>query len=71
MSVDMLSTLAWWAYVACAIYLGVLVVMYTVMFVVAIRENRLRAREARVEDFDTLLTSPFTIPVSIMSQAHS
>ena len=71
MSVDMLSTLAWWAYVACAIYLGVLVVMYTVMFVVAIRENRLRAREARVEDFDTLLTSPFTIPVSIIAPAFN
>ena len=71
MSVDMLSTLAWWAYVACAIYLGVLVVMYTVMFVVAIRENRLRAREARVEDFDTLLTSPFTIPLSIIAPAFN
>ena len=38
---------------------------------IATRENRLRAREARLEDFDTLLTSPFTIPVSIIAPAFN
>ena len=71
MSADTLSTIAWWAYLACATYLVALVAMYSVMLVVAIRENRLRAREARVEDFETLLTSPFTIPVSVIAPAFN
>ena len=71
MTANTLSTLAWWAYMACATYLLVLVVMFVVMLVIAIRENRLRAREAHVEDFDTLLTSLFTIPVSIVAPAFN
>lgn len=71
MSAITLSTLAMWAYIACATYLAVLVVMFSLMLVVATRENRLRAREARIEDFDTLLTSPFTIPVSVIAPAFN
>lgn len=64
-------TLAWWAFAACSVYLGVLVVAYVVTLVIAIRESRLRAREARLEDFDTLVASPFTIPVSIVAPAFN
>ena len=71
MILNALSTLAWWAYMACALYLLILVVTFARMLVVATRENRLHAREARVEDFDTLLTSPFTIPVSIIAPAYN
>ena len=71
MTDNMLSTLAWWAFMACAVYLGILVVMYSITLMIAIRESRLRAREARLEDFDTLLTSPFTIPVSIVAPAFN
>ena len=71
MSANTLSTFAWWAYVSCATYLFVLAVMYSFMLVFAMRENRLRAREARVEGFDTLLTSPFTVPVSIIAPAFN
>ena len=71
MILNALSTLAWWAYMACVTYLLTLVVMFALMLMVAIRENRLRAREVRLEDFDTLLTSPFTIPVSIIAPAFN
>ena len=71
MTLNALGTFAAWAYIACATYLLILVVMFVLMLVVAIRENRLRAHEARLEDFDTLLTSPFTIPVSLIAPAYN
>ena len=71
MSLNTFSILASWAYIACATYLVLLAMMYAIMLVAATRENRLRAREARVEDFDTLLTSPFTIPVSVIAPAFN
>src|SRR5438094_2476158 len=66
-----LATFAWWSYVASAAYLMTLVGMFAWMMAVASRENRLRAREARLEDFDTLSKSPFTIPVSIIAPAFN
>ena len=71
MSTSLLATFAWWSYVASAAYLMTLVGMFAWMLAVATRENRLRAREARLEDFDTLSTSPFTIPVSIIAPAFN
>ena len=71
MSTLSLATFAWWSYVASAAYLMTLVGMFAWMMAVATRENRLRAREARLEDFDTLSTSPFTIPVSIIAPAFN
>ena len=53
-----LATFSWWSYVASAAYLMTLVGMFAWMMAVATRESRLRAREARLEDFDTLSTSP-------------
>lgn len=64
-------TLAWWAFAVCSVYLGVLVMAYAITLLIAIRESRLRDREARLEDFDTLVTSPFTIPVSVVAPAFN
>jgi poly-beta-1,6-N-acetyl-D-glucosamine synthase len=67
----MLAQLAWWGFVVCLAYLLVLAGLFAVTMAVAARENRRRAREAHLEDFDTLRSSPFTIPVSIIAPAFN
>ena len=66
-----LAALAWYMFLACLVYLLVLVLMFALMLASAIRENRLRGREGRLEDFNTLLASPFTIPVSVIAPAYN
>ena len=63
-STAFLAALAWYMFVVCLVYLLSLVVLFAVMLASAVRENRLRAREGQQEDFDTLLASPFTLPVA-------
>jgi biofilm PGA synthesis N-glycosyltransferase PgaC len=67
----MLAAAAWWAYVACLAYLAVVTALYLLMLCVAIAENRRRALETRLEDFPTILASPFTIPVSVIAPAFN
>jgi cellulose synthase/poly-beta-1,6-N-acetylglucosamine synthase-like glycosyltransferase len=62
---------AWYSFLATLVYLLLIVAMFVLMLVVAIRENRLRAREELIEDFDTLRASPFTVPVSIIAPAYN
>ena len=70
-STAFLAALAWYMFLACLVYLLAVVVVFVLLLAVAIRENRLRARETRLEDFTTLLGSPFTIPVSIIAPAYN
>jgi poly-beta-1,6-N-acetyl-D-glucosamine synthase len=66
-----LATLSWYLFLVSLVYLLGIVMVFALMLTVAVRENRLRAREGRIEDFDTLLASPFTIPVSIVAPAFN
>jgi cellulose synthase/poly-beta-1,6-N-acetylglucosamine synthase-like glycosyltransferase len=68
---EFLALTAWYAFVACLIYLLVIFAVMATTAVLAALENRFRARETRLEDFDTLLASPFTIPVSIVVPAYN
>jgi biofilm PGA synthesis N-glycosyltransferase PgaC len=70
-STAFLAALAWDMFLVCLVYLLAIVVLFAVMLASAIRENRLRAREGQQEDFDTLLASPFTIPVSVIAPAYN
>jgi cellulose synthase/poly-beta-1,6-N-acetylglucosamine synthase-like glycosyltransferase len=67
----MLPALAWYLFIACLVYLSTIVLIFTSMLVVAVRENRLRGQEGRLEDYATLLSSPFTVPVSIVAPAYN
>jgi len=66
-----LAALSWYVFLACLVYLLAVVLVFTMMLVVAVRESRLRAREGQLEDFNTLLSSPFTIPVSVVAPAYN
>ena len=67
----LLPALAWYLFIACLVYLSSIVLIFTSMWVVAVRENRLRGQEGRLEDYATLLSSPFTVPVSIVAPAYN
>jgi poly-beta-1,6-N-acetyl-D-glucosamine synthase len=71
MITTILVAIAWWGFVACAIYLLAMAMLFAGTLLAAIRENRLRARESRVEDLDTLRVSPFSIPVSVIAPAFN
>jgi cellulose synthase/poly-beta-1,6-N-acetylglucosamine synthase-like glycosyltransferase len=64
-------TALWWACTASAAYLLTLSAIFLLMVLVAAVEGRIRARQSRNEDFDTLRESPFTIPVSIIAPAYN
>ena len=66
-----LAAVAWYAFVACLIYLVLVFTVMAVTAIIAARENRLRSHEKRLEDFETLLASPFTIPVSVVVPAYN
>ncbi len=66
-----LTTILWWAYMAALVYLLTVATMYLLMAGSAAIEGRIRARQSRNEDFDTLRESPFTIPVSIIAPAYN
>jgi cellulose synthase/poly-beta-1,6-N-acetylglucosamine synthase-like glycosyltransferase len=68
---EWLAIASWYAYVACLVYLVVVSIIFVATAIAAAREHRLRAREARREDFDTLVESPFTIPVSIIVPTYN
>jgi cellulose synthase/poly-beta-1,6-N-acetylglucosamine synthase-like glycosyltransferase len=68
---SLLPIVTWGGYVACLIYLTVLTVIFVALARMAVRENRDRARDAAVEDFSIVRSSPFTIPVSIIAPAFN
>jgi poly-beta-1,6-N-acetyl-D-glucosamine synthase len=70
-AIAVIGTAAWYAVVVCLVYLGAMAIVFTAMLLVAARENRIRAREGRLEDIETLLASPFTIPVSVIAPAYN
>jgi poly-beta-1,6-N-acetyl-D-glucosamine synthase len=53
--------------VVTAIYVGALFVYVTAMMVLAGFESRFRRRQAAVEDYDAVLESRYTIPVSVIA----
>jgi biofilm PGA synthesis N-glycosyltransferase PgaC len=66
-----LTTMLFWTYTACVAYLLTTTTMYVLLAASAAIENRLRARQTRNEDFETLRESPFTIPVSVIAPAYN
>lgn len=56
---------------ACASYLALVYLAYTVLIVVGLFENRVRRSESRSQDYETLATSRFTIPVSVVLAAYN
>ena len=55
-----------WLATASYIYLMSVFAVYAVLLIFAIVENMVRSTESRSEDFDHLLSSRFTIPVSVI-----
>ncbi len=60
-----------WVVLGCFVYLTLLYVLYAAFTFFAVREGRLRARQHRSEDFETLARSPFTIPVSVVVAVYN
>jgi len=61
----------YWAYVVCFVHLLGANLLYLTMFIVAAVDNMIRNREDRIEDYDTLASSRFTIPVSVIVPAYN
>ena len=59
------------AYIFCLIYLVGVSVLYVILALAASVEAALRNRQSRAEDFETLATSRFTIPVSVIAPAYN
>jgi poly-beta-1,6-N-acetyl-D-glucosamine synthase len=55
----------------CLGYLLLLNVLYVVLAVVSAFENAVRRRESRAQDYETLASSRFTIPVSVIVPAYN
>ena len=60
-----------WIVVICFAYLALVYVSYFALAVVGLIENTTRRRESAAEDYDTLATSRFTIPVSVVLAAYN
>jgi cellulose synthase/poly-beta-1,6-N-acetylglucosamine synthase-like glycosyltransferase len=60
-----------WAVYACFVYLILTYVLFAAQLVVAFLENLRRAREERIEDYQLLANSRFTIPVSAIIPAYN
>jgi cellulose synthase/poly-beta-1,6-N-acetylglucosamine synthase-like glycosyltransferase len=67
----LLASAAWYVCAACLVYLIVIAALFAITAVLAAREQRRRAGEARLDDVDTLRASPFTIPVSVIVPAYN
>ena len=68
------STILFWLYWACIVCILHLLganFLYLTMFIVAAIDNAIRNREDRTEDYDTLSSSRFTIPVSVVVPAYN
>jgi cellulose synthase/poly-beta-1,6-N-acetylglucosamine synthase-like glycosyltransferase len=57
--------------IACAAYLALVYLAYTALIVVGLFENAIRRSESRSQDYETLATSRFTIPVSVILAAYN
>jgi biofilm PGA synthesis N-glycosyltransferase PgaC len=66
-----MTMLLHWAVLVCLGYLGLVYLAYAALVVVGAAENLARRREADAEDYRTLATSRFTIPVSILLAAYN
>jgi poly-beta-1,6-N-acetyl-D-glucosamine synthase len=67
----LIASIAWTAYVVCLVYLLIITAAFVGLMAAAARENRVRARDAGIDDLSTLRTSPFTIPVSVIAPAYN
>src|SRR6185436_3047997 len=65
------ASFAYGGYVACLGYVVVVTIMFAVLLIAGIGENRRRSAEARIEDFGVMRSSPFTIPVSVIAPAFN
>src|ERR1044071_2070396 len=68
---SVLQIVTWGGYLACLVYLTTLTVIFAALARMAVRENRDRARDAAVEAFSIVRSSPFTIPVSVVAPAYN
>ena len=59
-----------WVVLGCAAYLALVYLAYLVLIVVGVVENGARRRESTAQDYDALLASRFTIPVSVVVAAY-
>lgn len=59
------------AALVCLGYLGLVYLSYVALALVGLAENSLRRRETAAEDFGSLATSRFTIPVSVILAAYN
>src|SRR5687767_11616451 len=59
------------AVLACFGFLFLVYALYGALLAVSLVEGRRRRREHRMEDFETLLASRFTIPVSIVAAVYN
>ena len=57
--------------IACVFYLILVYAIDVVLLLVAVVENAARRRQSRTEDYTTIGTSRFTIPVSVIAPMHN
>jgi len=66
-----LETFVYWAFVVCFGYLLSVYLAFALLLLVSTSEVLRLARQSRLEDFDTIAMSRFTIPVSIIAPAYN
>jgi len=66
-----LETILRWIVVGCFVYLTLVNLSYVVLALVGLVENATRRRESAAEDYETIASSRFTIPVSIVLAAYN
>jgi cellulose synthase/poly-beta-1,6-N-acetylglucosamine synthase-like glycosyltransferase len=66
-----LQAAVYWAFVACFAYLLAVYAAIALMLVVSAAEGMRLARQSRHEDFETLVDSRFTIPVSVIAPLYN
>jgi biofilm PGA synthesis N-glycosyltransferase PgaC len=64
-------TFVYWSFIVCFSYLFLLYAITAVLAVVASVENLTRKCDAQADDYDALLYSRFTIPVSVIVPAYN
>ena len=57
--------------VACLLYLGLVYLSYALLVTYSVLDNAIRDRDSRSESVDSLASSPFTIPVSVLVPIHN
>jgi poly-beta-1,6-N-acetyl-D-glucosamine synthase len=67
----LLASFLYWTLLACLVHLLLAYGIFFGLLAFALVESRMRARERRAEDFETLSRSRFTIPVSVIGPVYN